>query len=736
MRVVGIPVAHGIEMFRNRTRELDAIVACLNDPTIRMVTITGRRGIGKSALAAKIMDLLDRGEWPGPAQGQPPSGLVNLSTRTSGISLERLYFSCASLLGPEKEAHLRKTWDSHTKTPDRLAELHAAIGERLIVILMDNLEDLLHDDGSIADEELAITLDWLFRARTTPRLLVTSQLPVRLAPELRRFASQVELTEGLSPTESADLLRELDRDGSLGIAELSDDELLKAAVRLHGVPRALELLVGAVADDTLLLPTLKDVLEDFTRRNDVVAHLAQDRYQRLDGSARAVLGVLAALRTPIERNVVEEIVAGLDPDLPVIPVLTSLVRVYLVSLDRASHTFALHPMDADLAYAQMPQHGPFARQPVERQIASWYAYQARPRGTWRTLEDIEPHRRQFDHLVRAGDHDPAAQVLSEISEWLVWHGSVLTAVSMHLTVDGHIGDERVRLAHAVAYGHARLSAGPMEQAVELFTQAAALAERLDDRPTLQRALFGLGDAHRQLGDQDATLEPLTQAAELAHELGDTEHEVHALLSQPRPQLPRRRPERAGRRPPPRRTRRCERRPAHDRPRRQRAHHRPAHLAPLAGDCPRGRRNSTRLPRRQQPGSDRLRTERAGHRLAGPRRPGASSLSPRRSPPRGLTHGKSPGRGRLPAQPLLGVLVRRPPQRVRQHSRTCLDRSPIAGATEAAAAQSLIEAARALPTTSQTAAAALTRAAEALHLHPNAEVINPAWLTKRARRLTD
>ncbi|MFD5700193.1 trypsin-like peptidase domain-containing protein [Streptomyces lasiicapitis] len=530
VRVVGVPVAYGIELFKNRTRERDAIAQHLRDPAIRLVMVTGRRGIGKSALAAKVMDLLDRGEWPGPADGPAPLGLVNLSTRTSGISLERLYFGCARVLGPQQEARLREVWAAPRSVQEKLDELRAAVGERLIVILMDNLEDLLHDDGSIADEELAVFLDWLFRTRATPRLLVTTQMPVRLAPELRRFAAHVDVSEGLKPDEAAVLLRELDRDGSLGIADLSDEELLSAAVHVHGVPRALELLVGAVADDAALLPSLQDVLEDFTRRHDVVADLAHDRHQRLDESARGLLGVLAALRTPVQQSVVAEIVEGLDPELAAVPVLASLVRVHLVSVDRASRTVSLHPMDADLAYAQMPPHGPFGRQTVERQIASWYANRAQPPGTWRTLEDIEPHRRQFDHLMRAGEHDGAARVLNEISEWLVWHGSVLTAVRMHLDVEGHITDEGVRVAHTIAYGHARLSAGPMEQAADLFTEAVALAERLGDRSALQNALFGLGDARRQLGDQGGTIEPLARAAELASEIGDLEREVHALLS--------------------------------------------------------------------------------------------------------------------------------------------------------------------------------------------------------------
>lgn len=735
VRVVGVPVAYGIELFKNRTRERDAIVHHLSDPAIRMVMITGRRGIGKSALAAKVMDLLDRGEGAGPAGGPVPLGLVNLSTRTSGVSLERLYFGCARVLGPEQEARLREVWSAAGTMQERLDELRAAMGERLIVILMDNLEDLLHDDGRIADDELAVFLDWLFRARATPRLLVTSQMPVRLAPELRRFAAHVDLSEGLKPAEAAVLLRELDRDGSLGIADLSDEELLNAAVHVHGVPRALELLVGAVADDTVLLPSLQDVLEDFTRRHDVVTDLAQDRYQRLDEQARGLLGVLAALRTPMEQSAVAEIMNVLDPDLPAVPVLTSLVRIHLVSVDRASRTLALHPMDADLAYAQMPPHGPFGRQTVERQIASWYANRAQPPGTWRTLDDIEPQRRQFDHLVRAGDHDGGARVLNEISEWLVWHGSVLTAVKMHLDVDGHITDEGVRIAHTIAYGHARLSAGPMEQAVELFTEAATLAERLGDRHALQNALFGLGDAHRQLGDQGATVEPLNRAAELARELGDSEREIHALLSLSL---------------------------AHS----------------YLGEGESALVGADRLATLASASGDLLTTARAGNartialltlgRWSETNDAGAQTARAYRA-----ADSQEAIAYALNAQGIALLALDDPEQAasVLEEARheaslmenpraegTCLfnlawaywqdDRSEeaaataerastafqIAGAAEEAAARSLTEAARALPTAPQTAAAALLRTAAALGR--NAELIVPAWLSDHARRLAD
>ncbi|MFI5828340.1 trypsin-like peptidase domain-containing protein [Streptomyces sp. NPDC051578] len=378
-KVIGLPVAHGLELFKDRSEARDLIGRHLADPGIRMVTVTGRRGIGKSAVAAKVMELLERGEWPGHAQAPLPAGLINLSTRTSGVSLERLYFDCARALGPAHEARLLEVWAANRPVPDKIDELFTAMGDRLFVILVDNLEDRLLDDGRLDDEELDTFFDCLFRARGTPRLLVTSQLPLRLPPELRRFAAEVELSDGLPPAESIALLRELDQDGTLGVAQLSDAELLQAAVRVHGVPRALELLVGAMADDTLSLPTLEDVLEDFTLRGDVVAGLAQDRYQRLHAGSRCVLDVLAVLRTPAPREAVEWIVGGLDPGLDVTAALSGLLRMRMLTVDRGTRTYALHPMDADLAYGSLPAEGPLGRPALERRAAEWYASVAPPR---------------------------------------------------------------------------------------------------------------------------------------------------------------------------------------------------------------------------------------------------------------------------------------------------------------------------------------------------------------------
>lgn len=57
---------------------------------------------------------------------------------------------------------------------------------------------------------------------------------------------------------------------------------------------------------------------------------------------------------------------GLDPARA----LSQLAHVHMVSVDHSSRKFALHPLDADIAYAALPMEGSFARRVLERRVAA------------------------------------------------------------------------------------------------------------------------------------------------------------------------------------------------------------------------------------------------------------------------------------------------------------------------------------------------------------------------------
>ena len=525
-------MAYGLEKFRNRDPERESLARLLADPGIRMVTIMGRRGIGKSALAAKVLDDAGEGRWPRDITA--PTGVVYMSSRTSGISLERLFFDCARMLGDQREQKLRDTWTRQRATHDKVIDLLEALDEGTegrYVILLDNLEDRLTDDGHLDDEDLNTFVELVFRVRRGPCLFVTTQVPLALPPQLLRYEARLLLNTGLSELDGIQLLRELDRNGEAQLRDAPEIDLGRAVARVHGVPRALELVVGAMVGDYLTLPTLDDLLRTFAQRGDMLAELVQERYLRLNNEARLALQVLAVFGRPTIRQAVEYVFHRVAPSFDPVPALARLARVHMVTvIDRASRSFALHPMDADFAYGELRLQGIHGKISLERHVADWYTSKSKPESEWTTVEDASFRRLEFEHRVRAGDYNDAARVLDTIAEFLVWRGSVREVVSMHLAVHDKIDDETLQAAHLLGLGFARLIGGPVEEAAEHFERALSIAVALGDRHKQERALSMLGDAYRKTRRLDEAIDTLGQAAEIARELGDLPHESQTLLN--------------------------------------------------------------------------------------------------------------------------------------------------------------------------------------------------------------
>jgi tetratricopeptide (TPR) repeat protein len=521
-RVVGAPVSYGLEAFKDRHAQLEQILRWLDDAATRMITVFGRRGIGKSALAAKAVEVLARGNTG-------YSGVVNLSTRTDGtLTIERIFFACAELANPSKRNELNILWASRRDPRDKLTELFTALEEGKIVVVLDNIEDQLSDDGHPGTSDLEIFFDVIFRAAKAPRVLVTSQVPVVLDPAMLRMHARLELKEGLPVAECVELLRELDRNGEAGLRDASTAGLERAARKLHGVPRALELTVGALVGDDPTLPTVDDVLKSFTARGDIVDQLAHARYQRLGDAARVTMDVLSVFGCPVTREPVEWVMRSVVPDLDPGMALRQLVHVHMVSVDRRSKEFGLYPLDADIAYAAMPEEGPIGRRNIEHRVAAWYRINRFP-PPWHSVAEVANYRREYEHLLRAGEFDECAFVLDEISEFLIWYGSSHEVISMYRAIQDHLNDKVALLAHLVGYGHALDRCGPLEEAIRPLQKAVRLAEQLGDKRQLERALLSLGDVLRSLQQLREAVEVLRRAADIARETGNNSHEAYALL---------------------------------------------------------------------------------------------------------------------------------------------------------------------------------------------------------------
>ncbi len=522
--MIGVPVAYGLETFKNRSHELEYLSRVFTRPDTRVVTIVGRRGIGKSALAAKAAELFASGSVE-----FRPLGIVNVSSRTSGISFERVFMDSARLLDRPDEDRLNQVWMSSRSVSDKALDLFAALVPLSCLVIIDNLEDLLTDQGDIPDEELRLLFDLVFRAPAPPRLLITSQVPPMFASEVRRYEARLRLDSGLPVAEGIDLLRDLDRSAD-ALADTTDAELARTVIRVHGIPRALELVVAAISDDYLTTPTLTELLETYAARGDIVAGLSQERYHRLDEQARLVMDVLAVFQRPTTIDSVVWVLGPLAPAVDVAPAMATLARTQMVTLDRRMKTFAVHPLDADLVYAKLPASGAIGLRALERRVAQWYLRNAPPEQEWRVADDVLLYRWAFVHSLKAQDFEPAAHLLEAIGEFLVWQGSSAAVLDMHEQLDGRLVNDDVVLGHLLGFGFARTIGGPIAEAIPLLERAEALARAQSDDRKVEHVLRMLAAAYRPAGRLDEGITAAARAADIAHELGLYHNESHSLVN--------------------------------------------------------------------------------------------------------------------------------------------------------------------------------------------------------------
>lgn len=524
LRVVGQPPLDVADYFKDRERDLKRLSQLLAEPTTRLVSVIGRGGMGKTALACKVLQDLERHRWPHTDEEIPLHGIVYLSTRTDGVSLERLFLNCARLLGDRGQERLNAVWTNpQLETREKVTRLLEALSEGWYVILLDNLEELLDEEGEIEDDGLRLFFEEGVRASGGARMVVTSRVSLAFRREVMRFDRQVRLLEGLPLEDGVTLLQELDPNGDYGLRDAPEAKLGKAVRLTHGVPRALEVLAGILANDPFI--SLEEVLDTFYEQEDVVQSLIEENYQRLDMDARRVIEALAVFKKPVVPLAVDYLLEPLAPGLDLSDVLRRLTRTNVVSVDRVAKTVTLHPIDEDYAYGQLPDEegieSDYNRQALERRAADYYAEFRAPEETWESIDDLEPMLREFGHRVRGGDYDRACRVLNLVDDdYLFLWGHYGRLARMREQLVGHLRQPSLRLASLGGLGRAYHYLGQAGRALDLYQQALGIAQEINDRGQEAQWLFYCGLALSDTGNVKEAIERFQQALTAYREVGE------------------------------------------------------------------------------------------------------------------------------------------------------------------------------------------------------------------------
>ncbi len=543
-KFVNPPPAMAPTWFQDRQVETGLLAKYVTDPGIRMVTVAGRGGIGKTAMVCRLLKGLEVGRIPdveGDSAAITVGGIVYLSRNgVHKVEYPTLVADLLRLVPAAAAQRLQRIYqDAHYSPAEMmLALLEAFPAGEPVVVLLDNLEAVMDAEReTLTEQALGEALGAVLTApaHAVTVIATTRVMPAALLKVEPARQRQLRLEQGLGSPDAQIVLRELDDDGRLGLRDAPDELLNGLRQHTRGFPRALEAVKAILDGDDTLTP--QDLLDRTGRlpEDQVVEVLVGEAYELLDGSAQQVMQALSVYPAPVSAVGVDFLLRPVNPTTDAAPILTRLVRRQLVRFQDGH--YYLHPVDRDYARSQLPPGSPgdfpaaFTLTGLQARAADYFAQIRTPRESWRTLDDVRPQLAEFGLRCDTGDYDTAATVLDDIDfDYLLVWGHYRTLVSLHGRIHGRITDPTLNAGHLLSLGVCHYGLGDYRQAIDLHTKALAIYRDIGNRGGEGAALTGLGIFRSRLGDYRQAIDLHTKALAIDRDIGNRGGEGAALTN--------------------------------------------------------------------------------------------------------------------------------------------------------------------------------------------------------------
>jgi predicted ATPase/DNA-binding SARP family transcriptional activator len=497
-----------------RRLEIAAVEAILRRDGIRLVTLTGPGGTGKTRLALAVAEHLARGSRDGAA-------FVDLSSIREAELVLTAVARSLGLEGPQ--------------------EVGPRLGSSSLLLVLDNLEQ-------IAADVAPLVADLLARAPRL-RILATSRVPLRVRGEQEYPVAPLPVaapTRPLVELEASEAValfatRAAAVDHEFALTAKCAPIVARICGRLDGLPLAIELAAARVR--TLPLPALEQRLD---RALDLLVDGARDlpprqrtlratldwSFDLLDEQARALLRRLSLFVDGFTIESLTEL-AGED----VTAALNSLVEASLVR--RRDERFTLLETVRDYALARLVEAGEAAALRAEHAAhfmllaeSAWDAILAggEPEAQGMAVLDREAGnlRAAAAFALESGD----AQTLVRLAIAQRWFWLVRGRLSEgRAAFEAGIAADVDPLMHAAALnGAATFAAHQGDHAIakEQWQEAVAIYRAYGDEREAARCLAELGGVAFAEGDLQEARRIYEETAELFREQGQTLREAVAL----------------------------------------------------------------------------------------------------------------------------------------------------------------------------------------------------------------
>ncbi|MGY1694746.1 MULTISPECIES: ATP-binding protein [unclassified Geodermatophilus] len=513
-----------------REQELAEVAALLDRPEVRVLTLTGPGGVGKTRLAV---------ETAGGAADAFPDGRVF-------IPLAPL--SDAALVLPTVAGSLGLRETEGRRLVDSVV---AHLQDRRVLLVLDNLEHLV---------AAAPELSGLAGQCPYVTLLVTSRARLRVRGEHEYPVSPLPVpapTPSPSPDDvlaasSGRLFVERARTTSPSFTLTEGNAASVAAIcrRLAGLPLAVELAAARVRflDPATLLARLDRAVSlswerDLPDRQKTVRATLDWSHDLLSDEARALFRRLAVFSGGLTLEAAEAVGSGDPVDVPaVLELLGDLVEQSLVVArtdDGAVRYTLLEPI-REYALERLRESGD-ADDARHRHTAFFLALAERAepelRGpgqtTWlgRLDQETDNLRAAISSALSAGDHESVVRLGWAL--WVFWwlrgrQDEGRTAVEQVLGSDPA---PRTAAVGSGVVGALAYAQGDYPAAERHLARSLALAAEVDDPVLAAHAVHGLGLLALNVGDLDTARSHLQEALRLHLETGVNEQSVSTARTQ-------------------------------------------------------------------------------------------------------------------------------------------------------------------------------------------------------------
>jgi tetratricopeptide (TPR) repeat protein len=545
IRFINPPPMVAPTWFQDRHVETGLMGDFLKDDAIRMITVVGRGGVGKTAMACRLLKSLERGQLPDDLGPLDVAGILYLSgtnLAAHGLSFPSLFFGLCKLLPEDTARRLEQLYkEPEESLESQMRALLAAFPGGPTIVLLDNVESIIHTETlTIRDGQLDEALRTILRA---PQHGVKIIITTRVAPKSLLLTEpgrqqRLDFDQGLEQAFAANILRELDRDGRLGLKTAPDALLAQACERTRGYPRALEALAGILSADRDT--SLTDILADTASvlPENVVEVLVGEAFNRLDVAAQQVMQALAVYGAPVPAVAVDYLLRPYTIGIDSSPVLGRLVNMHFARRDASR--YYLHQIDREYARRCIPEgeasdrapkgEPTFTRYALLHRAAEYFRETRKPRESWKSLDDLAPCLAEFELRCAGKDYDAAARVLLATKDCLETWGHYRLLVDLHQRVHGRLIDTNLELSTVVALAWSHYRMGQHQLAFPLFEEALARARSTGNRAAEAGVELGLGHCSRSDGDCAKAIDHYTTVRALARDGEDRGNAAAAVGS--------------------------------------------------------------------------------------------------------------------------------------------------------------------------------------------------------------